>query len=752
MEFLKSLGRHKESPESTSGDETKREYGLRQRLNQAAQAPWEKLRDFVDEGRPKPRDPTAEEIERDKAWTRFLAPVDGSTKESYTYEPLVKADGGLFTRLVTILPGEELEDVALTVQSVNLLEFPRYEALSYCWGDPSVKTSVKCDSGTLNVTINLKNALLHLRHKSQERVLWIDAICINQNDRQERSQQVGIMRDIYKNASRTIVWLGTEEKNSDLGIDLCAKLNDFFEDFRERKFDWRTLSAPSDQATFNLASQQTDEGVYKKEKPRIESSEEKITSQSTNETTKEEKKEARSIRMNPPSVYELLALRDLASREWFERIWIVQEIALAQDAVLVCGHRSIGWNEFIFGFGMTFINGADISGGWDQNQNFIGTLVQIRERVHEPVSTTRQTHATVLDVLYDCRNFEATDPRDKVYGLLGLALQYSNTSFVGVDYGKNIEDVYAEVAHVIISTSDNLDFLSIPSGHSHKTKNLPSWVPDWSNRRPEGLDLIFSTRHVGPIPFPIRTFSAAGNSTSTPIFKNSYILALSALMADRVAKVSSIITPPSIDQLALKQLDQSLSEEKDKVESDALASMAAFFDILMEIEDIAEPQHSNLAYVTGESRNRAFWRTLCTDITPKGLEAGEAAFLSWQKGLKAPRLLKKYRVNKFAGLYNYLAAVGQGVTDIIYDGDGEFGSMLKAAWYSRFAITEKGYFALVPNSAEVGDEVALFKGGKVPLILRQQGESWRLIGESYVHGIMQGEIFSEKECRDIELL
>ena len=85
-----------------------------------------------------------------------------------------------------------------------------YEALSYVWGDGSEKTPIQINGSTLEVGTNLRLALFNLREPNKPRTLWIDAICINQDDISERNQQVTIMGDIYSRARRTVVWLCDE--------------------------------------------------------------------------------------------------------------------------------------------------------------------------------------------------------------------------------------------------------------------------------------------------------------------------------------------------------------------------------------------------------------------------------------------------------------------------------------------------------------------------------------------------------------
>jgi Heterokaryon incompatibility protein (HET) len=715
--------------------------------------PKQWMLEFIDEGKPKATSLTLEELERSTAWAKLLVSPGPGAEADYTYQPL-GSTSTLSTRLVKLLPADDRDDIQLVIECVELGNCASYEALSYCWGDPSVKTTIWCDGGSLHVTKNLKSALLHLRNRTKERLLWIDAVCINQDDLQERSQQVGIMRDIYKNASETLVWLGEESQNSGLGIELCERLYDFFKDERKdlkapgNRFNSKKPSLSNHQDPFNPSYAQTDEGdSFKRSKRSIKEGEERDDGNEVEDTTSK-----LPLRINPPNVYELLALRDLASRQWFRRTWITQELALASKVTMVCGHRSISWDTFIFGFTMTFINGKSTSGGWDEDENFIGALVHIRESIHRSESVNYRDPLTLLDLLHACRIFGATDPRDKVYGLLGIAPPDSEVTSVQVNYSKSVGEVYEDLARLILSSSSNLDLLSIPQSNSQFSQRQPSWVPDWSHKASSRLDLVVTAGQKTFASGQIRKPAASRQTRSIAAFKDPHTLVISGYVADSIAQLSEIIQPPTVDKLQMQQLGQKLDDMESVVEAEGLASMSVYFDVMMSIEDLALCGSQDSIYSTGELCTRALWRTLCTDVSTDQLESAELAFTSWRQAMNAPRMLKKYRVDKFRGMYNYLAAVGYGVTDILYDGDGLFVSLMRPAFYSRFAVTKLGYFALVPPMAKVGDQVGIFKGGKVPLIFRSEDNQWRLVGESYVHGIMQGEIFDETKCREMELI
>lgn len=94
-----------------------------------------------------------------------------------------------------------------------------YEALSYVWGDPGHRCSILINDREMSITENLQAALVHLRNHFLDRVLWVDAVCINQQDLSEKGEQVQLMAEIYSKASRVIVWLGDAQENSDQALE-----------------------------------------------------------------------------------------------------------------------------------------------------------------------------------------------------------------------------------------------------------------------------------------------------------------------------------------------------------------------------------------------------------------------------------------------------------------------------------------------------------------------------------------------------
>lgn len=205
----------------------------------------------------------------------------------YRYTPLDEKAQEI--RLLTLLPrespGRDENKPQISLKVVQLVEdnVPEFEALSYAWGstENALEILVVDASGSqvLIVTRNLYDALQHLRHETRPRVLWIDAICIDQQNIPERSSQIRRMADIYTLSKRVVVWLGREADDSSLALDCIEALGG------KVNYDWR-------RAIINVTSQDpSDQDLADKNEP---------------------------LRYNPQ---EWTAIVKLYTRSWFERLW-----------------------------------------------------------------------------------------------------------------------------------------------------------------------------------------------------------------------------------------------------------------------------------------------------------------------------------------------------------------------------------------------------------------------------------------------
>lgn len=262
------------------------------------------------------------------------------------------------TRLLTLCKGSGDDPIQCSLATVDLEQNPRYEALSYCWGPPDNPGQIYLAKRTREVRENLWWALWHLRRGYEDRILWVDALCINQTNVAERNHQVGLMGRIYSQAFGVIVWLGGRADNSDLAMG-CLKT-----------------------IPFRL--------------PTISSAEE-------------------------------TSLRKLLGREYWKRMWILQEYGLASELTIWCGDKSVDWRAFEELI-MKDRSYQEFSAAW---------VIDCRtaRRTNDP---PRQILIALVAAFLKRK---CVDPRDTVYALLGIASDCKQGE-LKPDYSKSLFATY----------------------------------------------------------------------------------------------------------------------------------------------------------------------------------------------------------------------------------------------------------------------------------------------------------------------
>lgn len=183
---------------------------------------------------PEPREPAPRitPADSDLSEQSLEPPNDGTLK----YNPL---GGDREFRVLVLLPGSGEDEIACVLENVFLDDWlTHYEALSYMWGPAEPLFPISVDGGTSCIRKNLLNALKSLRHPTESRLLFIDALCINMKDVPERNRMVANMSQIYQRASKVLVWLGDADEVSDFAFD---KVN--------QRMPWADLTAPLERAT-----------------------------------------------------------------------------------------------------------------------------------------------------------------------------------------------------------------------------------------------------------------------------------------------------------------------------------------------------------------------------------------------------------------------------------------------------------------------------------------------------------------------
>ncbi|KAF4875398.1 Heterokaryon incompatibility protein 6, OR allele [Colletotrichum siamense] len=240
-----------------------------------------------------------------------------------------------------------------------------YEAVSYAWGTTDQSETITANGKILHVTKNLYSALEHLRHK-ENRILWIDAICIDQTNLQERGHQVGQMSDIYRQADQVLVWLGPSTYETKVLMESLGKLQ-------------RSVSKPADWTNTDLLGRQWLEVEQKN-----------------------------YLDYAALTDIQRCGLTSLLHQPWFNRIWIIQEVANARASTICCGQHSIRSHVFAAAPGLL---GLDP----DPHRQAVLDLMPSPSRK----AYTQKKHLHTL--LRSFRQSQATDPRDMVYALLGIS-------------------------------------------------------------------------------------------------------------------------------------------------------------------------------------------------------------------------------------------------------------------------------------------------------------------------------------------
>ncbi|KAH8797863.1 heterokaryon incompatibility protein-domain-containing protein [Xylogone sp. PMI_703] len=350
-----------------------------------------------------------------------------------THRPLTGDD----IRLLTLQPGLFNDPIHCQLEQVSLSAGHAYEALSYVWGNTSDTSPMILDRTPHHITKNLECALRYLRYKEFPRVLWVDAICINQNDPDEKSQQVPMIGEIYSRATKVHAWLGEADRDIDCIYNVLQEFRD-----RRREAEFPTHFDAAEQLSFH---RQLFRNIYLDKAGTLPEQ-----SDLDDDMLQEEFNWLRPFYMRP----------------YWRRVWIVQELVLAKLVIVCCGDKSIDFDD-IYGLSLdwgSFEQGFDTgtyqmlkphSRGW----NTIRTIRGLRRRreVVEwemggeapylmSIKMSEQSDVAMLDevITVFSQYHECSLPKDKVYGFRELVPQWKENLIV--NYKRSDLEVFLDIA------------------------------------------------------------------------------------------------------------------------------------------------------------------------------------------------------------------------------------------------------------------------------------------------------------------
>ncbi|KAK3994378.1 heterokaryon incompatibility protein-domain-containing protein, partial [Cladorrhinum sp. PSN332] len=271
-----------------------------------------------------------------------------------------------------------------------------YEALSYTWGGLEKEAEILVNGCSYRVTANLFKALVHLRDRNRDRVLWIDAICIDQDNHKERGHQVAQMKLIYEKSDEVIVWLGESSPDADLAMEFLSRLD---KEVASNGAVWRRLSKIDWQSEIKIGFRDFLETIQPNQLHQIKS-----------------------------------ALEQLFRRPWFTRAWIIQEIASARRAIILCGYWSVRSRAMAIAPSVMKLSIPE----------HVRAILQVFPGLQRQDSWWNSGQRSLRTLLAKFRRSEATLQRDKVFALLGIATDACEV--IHPDYEKSDQEICEQVA------------------------------------------------------------------------------------------------------------------------------------------------------------------------------------------------------------------------------------------------------------------------------------------------------------------
>ena len=589
------------------------------------------------------------------------------SEELFVHAPLARASD---FRLIEVLPSQRPDGALCARIHTRSLEDPdakaSYTALSYTWGDPEDTVPMQVDGKRFDITRNLDAALRRFRddviapangearsstqHAAAgdaapwpSKLLWVDAISIDQSNHGEKSSQVARLPRIYRSAAAILAWLGPPDPDTPLAFSkICAAL--------ER---YRLLTGPSPPPTIPrwAAAMLADELMLCDD--------------------------------DPDDATTWAAVQALFDRPWWSRVWAAQEGSTAVPTYIACGPERLALEDaltFAVLMGLNEQDDEDAASLVYGISSFVYMLHTLRSQRRAPTSESE-----LLNTLITCRHHDATDPRDKVYGILGMVSPRASARLLP-DYARDLVDVYTDVVQYQLETSGyegKLDFLGADGLPEGGITGLPSWLPDW--------------RHRDRYHLPLRKFLQDEASTPRP--------------GRRHASESTVYAASGTAD-ALLRLNLPLADIA-RVDGRSLRVKGYRVGYLYDVQPVFEPGRLEVmdtwrhalregAYFTGESEAGAFNRLVTADVhhdvrvEPSAQDIDPEDVLVACSGRRLARVVQRD-----------------------WNADG---------------------LALAPPCAREGDQVFVLLGGQVLYVLRPVGGSYRFLGECYVHGLMDGEV------------
>lgn len=703
-------------------------------------------------------------------------------------------------RLLSLREGSGSDEIDCDLLIASLDGQVDYEALSYVWGDARDTKPIRLCGQPFHVTVNLESALRNLRQTDRPCILWVDALCINQRNVSERNKQVSLMDQIYTRAAQVVVWLGQCSASRELAIDAIEELGS------NEDLHWIPQAASG---TLSLGSQNADSQQDHFTRLTLF-----LTDPWWKRVwTLQEFVLARKIRFlcgRLPLTFESLynfinsynshvdkccpQLQDWeqledAIRSAFSMMSIRGEIrndtlakrirnltvkieAEEQKSIILQNVNQENWSTALIAkqHEVKILLQDEVSSLSEKRTRFLDlmpkeVIVRPTEATEQqkdpsfPAQLQKQTFGlaeSVLRLLVDPKTLdtdvvghgetaqdlpeslqellvfvheqsfrECLDPRDKIYGFLGLTINLGKR-IMFPDYSLPTPVVYREFAFYIIRETKSVNVFSLVLPW-RSSPEYATWAPDWAEKFHPGVFVTISNRFA-----ELSSFQASGALSGDVALVSGRALLIQGCVVDRV---SHICSEPMTGTGWAQYLESPLWLGLDRIQQRPYGNGHTWEDAFCycllscghDIHDGSTQIPQWIKYYLGFGGGRG----------EKGefgsVQEGSSADLAQQLSLECTQEQQ----------------------------DQLRGAVHSAIHMRRLVISEKRYLGLVPMDTQPGDKICILFGGCVPFILRETSEQVGidginhkchiLLGDSYVHGLMQGEAATMIERQEVSV-
>ncbi|KAK4546756.1 hypothetical protein LTR36_001488 [Oleoguttula mirabilis] len=607
--------------------------------------------------------------------SQHSCPVVGP-KDPVRYTKLLERE----IRLCTIERADSKGQLRCNLSVVKLDSLVAFRCLSYVWGSAIEKEMITLQGGACEVTPNLHAALRRLQRSNITIDIWIDAICINQADEVEKGQQVALMGSLFAKAEEVVVWLGE-------GADALKNGDSAGEESGHNLLEFSCV----DKVLSMLAADQ-----HFHDLPIAHDCRARSCAATTSHATKREEAWDKVLE----------SMKSIFETTWFERAWTVQEIVLAQKARFLYGHSvdlpyEMASAAFVnLGHHMrSCCSECVFSLPPEDWRDLYRMARQMLDLANARTGVALGQHIVQSLMQFSWKN--ATDPRDKLYGLLGLQSGLTPTPVVP-DYQISLQQLFCRFAADMVTTQGWLVPLCLDL--AQELPDLPSWVPEWSRRSSD------------PVAYGIARFewthsyNAADGIFGLTTVGPWNVLSVEGLRFDIIAWVG-----PAYEL------------------TDLVEDQLNVFDEWKKLLDL--PAKGEDSYSGGGALDEAFWRTALADRFQ--LDDG-ARPATPDDVAQLQRFLDDIRVRSRA--QDPDAVIGQ---------DDAMASHIIAVLDRRLFQTVHGWIGVCPKAADVGDDVFVLGDCPVPIVLRKappwcNKQLYIALGHCYLHGLMYGEALRMK--------